>query len=382
MAIIVDPDDYPAVLDQLDRAEGPGPAFRFALAQKAFAHTGRYDTAIAATLATVTPGPDGFARGSAALLPAVLPIELQKVRDLRYGENPHQRGALYADATGPGPLAGAELLVEGKEMSFNNWLDVEAALTLAADLDPFGPAAVIVKHNNPCGAAVATSLAGAYGAALESDPVSAFGGIVAFSREADGDAARAMADVFTEVVVAPSFAAEAVDVFAERRGLRIVRAPLPTGVGLDLRILPGGALAQDRDHAPELDAGLLEVVSSRAPSEDEWRDLRFAWVVAMRVKSNAIVFAKDRATVGVGAGQMSRVDASFLAARKAGDRAVGSVMASDAFFPFPDAVEVAAEAGVTAVVHPGGSVRDAEVLAAAEARAMAVVVTGRRHFRH
>jgi len=204
---------------------------------------------------------------------------------------------------------------------------------------------------------------------------------VAFGREADEDAARAMAEVFTEVVVAPSFTAAALAAFAERKGLRVVRAPLPERGGLDVRVLPGGALVQDADAAPE-SAADLQVVSRRRPTEDEWLDLRFAWIVSMRVKSNAIVFARELATVGVGAGQMSRVDASVLAVRKAGDRAKGSVMASDAFFPFPDAVEVAADAGVTAVIHPGGSIRDEEVLAVAEARGMAVVVTGRRHFRH
>jgi phosphoribosylaminoimidazolecarboxamide formyltransferase/IMP cyclohydrolase len=190
-----------------------------------------------------------------------------------------------------------------------------------------------------------------------------------------------MAEVFTEVVVAPAFTQGALDAFGRRKSLRVVRAPMPSAGGFDLRVLPGGALVQERDAAPEASAD-LEVVSSRAPSENEWRDLRFAWTVAMRVKSNAIVFAKDLATVGVGAGQMSRVDASFLAVRKAGERSKGAVMASDAFFPFPDALEVAADAGVTAVIHPGGSIRDDEVLAAAEDRGMAVVLTGRRHFRH
>jgi len=240
---------------------------------------------------------------------------------------------------------------------------------------------VIVKHNNPCGAAVGRTPAAAYAGAFESDTVSAFGGIVAFSGEADEDAARAMAEVFIEVVVAPGFTEGTLEAFGQRKGLRVVRAPLPAAAGLDLRVLPGGALVQDRDAAPEASAD-LEIVSAREPSEDEWRDLRFAWTVAMRVKSNAIVFARDLATVGVGAGQMSRVDASFLAVRKAGDRAKGAVMASDAFFPFPDAVEVAADAGVTAVIHPGGSIRDDEVLAVAEDRGMAVVLTGRRHFRH
>jgi phosphoribosylaminoimidazolecarboxamide formyltransferase/IMP cyclohydrolase len=314
-------------------------------------------------------------------MPAFVALAFDKVTDLRYGENPHQRGALYRGSGGPGVLGGAEVLVEGKEMSFNNWLDVDAALTLAADLEHLGPAAVIVKHNNPCGAAVRDTLASSYASAFESDSVSAFGGIVAFGREADEDAARAMAEVFTEVVVAPGFTVAALAAFTQRKSLRVVRAPLPGPGGLDVRVLPGGALLQDADAAPE-SAADLQVVSTRPPTEDEWRDLRFAWIVSMRVKSNAIVFARELATVGVGAGQMSRVDASVLAVRKAGDRAKGSVMASDAFFPSPDAVEVAADAGVTAVIHPGGSIRDEEVLAVAEDRGMAVVVTGRRHFRH
>jgi len=370
VAVVVSPSRYGEVLDAIGDEGGLSIEMRRALAAEAFAHTAAYDAAVAGW----------FAKGDAAM-PAFVGLAFDKVTDLRYGENPHQHGALYRASGGPGVLGGAEVLVEGKEMSFNNWLDVDAALTLAADLEPLGPAAVIVKHNNPCGAAVRDTLASSYASAFESDIVSAFGGIVAFGREADEDAARAMAEVFTEVVVAPSFTAAALGVFAQRKGLRVIRAPLPEPGGLDVRVLPGGALVQDADAAPE-SAADLEVVSTRRPTEDEWHDLRFAWIVSMRVKSNAIVFARELATVGVGAGQMSRVDASVLAVRKAGDRAKGSVMASDAFFPFPDAVEVAADAGVTAVIHPGGSIRDDEVLAVAEDRGMAVVVTGRRHFRH
>ena len=370
VAVVVSPSRYGEVLDAIGDEGGLSIEMRRALAAEAFAHTAAYDAAVAGW----------FAKGDAAM-PAFVGLAFDKVTDLRYGENPHQHGALYRASGGPGVLGGAEVLVEGKEMSFNNWLDVDAALTLAADLEPLGPAAVIVKHNNPCGAAVRDTLASSYASAFESDTVSAFGGIVAFGREADEDAARAMAEVFTEVVVAPSLTAAALGVFAQRKGLRVIRAPLPEPGGLDVRVLPGGALVQDADAAPE-SAADLEVVSTRRPTEDEWHDLRFAWIVSMRVKSNAIVFARELATVGVGAGQMSRVDASVLAVRKAGDRAKGSVMASDAFFPFPDAVEVAADAGVTAVIHPGGSIRDDEVLAVAEDRGMAVVVTGRRHFRH
>ena len=370
VAVVVSPSRYAEILEALQTDGGLSLEVRRALAAEAFAHTAAYDAAVG-----------GWFAAADDALPGFVGLAFAKVADLRYGENPHQRGALYAATGGPGVLGGAEVLAEGKEMSFNNWLDVDAALTLAADLDHLGPAAVIVKHNNPCGAAVQGSLSAAYAAAFETDTVSAFGGIVAFGREVDEDGARAMADVFTEVVVAPSFTEGALAAFAERKGLRVVTAPLPEPGGLDVRVMAGGALVQDRDSAPE-GGDDLEVVSMRQPTEEEWRDLRFAWIVSMRVKSNAIVFARDLATIGVGAGQMSRVDASFLAARKAGDRAKGSVMASDAFFPFPDAVEVAADAGVTAVIHPGGSIRDEEVLAAAETRGMAVVVTGRRHFRH
>ena len=368
VGVVVSPERYGDVLAEIEREGGLTRETRRALSAEAFAHTAAYDAAVA-----------GWFAAAEEALPGFVGLAFEKLEDLRYGENPHQRGALYAEAAGPGPLGGAEVLIEGKEMSFNNWLDLEAAYALAADLSE--PAAVIVKHNNPCGAAVAATLAEAYGRAFASDTVSAFGGIVAFNREADEPAARAMADVFTEVVVAPGFTEEALEAFRTRRGLLVVRAPLIEGGGLDVRPLRDGALVQDRDGVGQTRAD-MEVVSAREPTDDEWRDLLFAWTIAMRVKSNAIVFAKEQATVGVGAGQMSRVDASFLAVRKAGERAVGAVMASDAFFPFPDAVEVAADAGVTAVIHPGGSIRDEDVLALAESRGMAVVVTGRRHFRH
>ncbi len=371
VGVVVRPARYHEVLEELRREGGLTAETRRALAAEAFAHTAAYDSAVAGWFAERRT-PEGA-------LPAFVGLALEKASDLRYGENPHQRGALFATSGGVGALGGARVLVEGKEMSFNNWLDADAAYALAAELD--GAAAVIVKHNNPCGAAIGDTPAEAYGKAFESDTVSAFGGIVAFNREADEAAARAMADVFTEVVVAPSYSDGALEAFGTRKGLRVVEAPLLDTGGLDIRPIAGGALVQDRDRVVERRPE-MERVSAREPTEGEWRDLLFAWAVAPRVKSNAIVFAKDLATVGIGAGQMSRVDASWLAVRKAGDRARGAAMASDAFFPFPDAVEVAADAGVTAVIHPGGSIRDADVLAAAEARGMAVVVTGRRHFRH
>jgi phosphoribosylaminoimidazolecarboxamide formyltransferase/IMP cyclohydrolase len=264
-------------------------------------------------------------------------------------------------------------------MSFNNWLDAEAAYSLVAALPP--TACVIVKHNNPCGVAVAAQQDEAYRRAFDCDTVSAFGGIVAFDAPCAGAAAEAMRDVFTEVVIAPGFEPEALAVFGERQNLRVLEAPLPETGGLDIRAMPGGALVQDRDVAGERRED-FEVVSSREPTEDEWRDLLLAWTIAWRVKSNTIVLVRDGATVGIGAGQMSRVDSSWIATRKAGDRAKGASLASDAFFPFPDALEVAADAGATAVIHPGGSKGDDAVLQAAEERGMAVVLTGRRHFRH
>jgi phosphoribosylaminoimidazolecarboxamide formyltransferase/IMP cyclohydrolase len=366
VAVVVSPARYDDLLTDLRREGGLSDERRRALAAEAFAHTAAYDAAVAAWFAA---GED---------LPSFVGLALDKVTDLRYGENPHQRGAVYTEAAGPGVLGGARVLLQGKEMSFNNWLDVEAAHGLAGSLPE--TACVIVKHNNPCGAAVRPDPAEAYRSAYESDPVSAFGGIVAFNVACDGDAADAMREVFTEVVVAPSFTEDALAAFGGRKGLRVVEAPLLTSGGLDVRPIPGGALVQDRDVVLRPHDAL--VMSAREPTEEEWADLLLAWTVAARVRSNAIVFVREEATVGVGAGQMSRVDASWLAVRKAGDRAKGASMASDAFFPFPDAVEVAADAGVTAVIHPGGSIRDDDVLAVADARGMAVVVTGRRHFRH
>ena len=370
VAVVVDPRRYGMILDELALEGGITRATRFALAAEAFAHTAAYDAAVAGWFAAREAGDDA--------LPSFAGLALTKVTDLRYGENPHQRGALYADVAGTGPLGGAQVL-QGKEMSFNNWLDAWAAYDLAIALPE--ASCVIVKHNNPCGAAARDTLAGSYAAAFECDSVSAFGGVVAFHGTCDVMAADAMRDVFTEVVIAPGFDDGALATFSARTNLRLVRAPLGQPAGFDIRALPGGALVQDPDAVRET-RDAFEVASSREPTDDEWDDLLFAWTIAWRVKSNTIVFARDRATVGIGAGQMSRVDSSWIAVRKAGDRAKGAVLASDAFFPFPDALEVAAEAGCTAVIHPGGSKGDEEVLRAAEARGMAVVLTGTRHFRH
>jgi phosphoribosylaminoimidazolecarboxamide formyltransferase/IMP cyclohydrolase len=368
VGVVVDPGRYEEVLAAI--AGGGLPAeLRASLAAEAFAHVARYDAAIAAWFAG-RGGDDGPSRDHS--------LGLERVSKLRYGENPHQRAALYREALAEGPLGGAAVL-QGKEMSFNNWLDAEAARRLSASFEE--PAAVIVKHNNPCGAAVSGSLDEAYRAALASDPASAFGGVVAFNARVDGAAAGAMAEVFTEVVVAPGFSEQALAAFASRANLRVVAAPLPGPPGLEVRPIDGGALIQDADVVSE-SRDEMKVVSRREPTDDEWADLLFAWTVAARVKSNAIVLASGRATVGVGAGQMSRVDAVDIACRKAAERAAGSAMASDAFFPFRDGVDRAAEAGVVAVIQPGGSVRDEEVVSAADEHGMAMVLTARRHFRH
>jgi phosphoribosylaminoimidazolecarboxamide formyltransferase / IMP cyclohydrolase len=380
VGVIVRPDRYDAVLAEIRLDGGLGDGTRRALATEAYAHTAAYDAAVATWFAAE----QADAQTAGEELPPFVGRTFEKASDLRYGENPHQRGALYRDANATGILGGARVLVEGKELSFNNWLDVASAYGLAALLRggaPDGTGCVIVKHNNPCGAAIRRDAAEAYRAAFASDTVSAFGGIVAFDGPCDGAAADAMRDVFTEVVVAPAFDDGSLDAFTARKGLRVIEAPLPSGGGLEIRPIDGGALVQDAD-AVVTARDTMEVVSEREPTAAEWDDLLLAWIVASRVRSNAIVFVKDGATVGVGAGQMSRVDASWLAVRKAGERARGASMASDAFFPFPDAVEVAADAGVTAVIHPGGSIHDDDVHAVADSRAMAVVVTGRRHFRH
>lgn len=368
VAVVVSPARYPEILEAVRGGGVPADA-RAALAEEAFAHVALYDAAIARWFRSLAAEEDH---------PRVVSVGLEQVASLRYGENPHQGAAVYREVLSAGPLGGAEV-IQGKEMSYNNWLDAEAARALAFALEH--AAAVIVKHHNPCGSAVGPTPAEAYRAALASDPVSAFGGVVAFNEDVDEAAAEAMAEVFTEVVIAPGFTDGALDAFGDRKSLRVVRAPAPPATAVEVRPIEGGALVQDADVVIE-GREEMKVVTRAHPTEDQWTDLLFAWTVAARVKSNAIVLAADRATVGVGAGQMSRVDAVDIACRKAGDRASGSVMASDAFFPFRDGVDRAAAAGVAALIQPGGSVRDAEVVEAADEHGMAMVLTGRRHFRH
>jgi phosphoribosylaminoimidazolecarboxamide formyltransferase/IMP cyclohydrolase len=377
VGVVTDPSDYGPVAEEIRTAGGLTRETRHRLARLAFAHTAEYDTAIARYFTGKLLEAADFEDEQ---LPHVVERSLTKVADLRYGENPHQRGGLYATPGGPGPLGGARVL-QGKEMSFNNWQDAEAARAVASLFDE-RPVAVIVKHHNPCGVAMADSLAEAYEKALDSDRVSAFGGIVAFNREADEGAARAMKPVFTEVVIAPGYTEGALAAFAERQNLRVVVAPLVRAAGgLDIRPVDDGALVQDLDVVVET-RDEMKVATSVEPTEAQWEDLLFAWKVAARVKSNAIVLVRGLATVGVGAGQMNRVISVDIASRQAGERSKGSVLASDAFFPFRDSIDRAAEAGVAAIIQPGGSMRDEEVLAAAEEHGIPMVLTGRRHFRH
>jgi phosphoribosylaminoimidazolecarboxamide formyltransferase/IMP cyclohydrolase len=369
VAVVVDPARYPEVLTAIREHGGVPEDLRARLAEAAFSHVALYDAAIASWFGSwaAEEGP-----------PAGVTPGFERLGPLRYGENPHQQAALYREVLTAGPLGGARVL-QGKEMSYNNWLDAEAARALASSFEE--PACVIVKHHNPCGAAATGDAARCYRDALASDPLSAFGGVVAFNVEVDVGAAEAMAEVFTEVLIAPGFTDEALAALAARENLRVVLSPRALLEGLEVRPIDGGALVQAADAVTESRAD-MKVATRREPSPGEWEGLLFAWRVAARVKSNAIVLAEGKRTVGVGAGQMSRVDAVEIARRKAGDRTRGSVLASDAFFPFRDGIDAAAEAGVTAVIQPGGSVRDDEVVAAADEHGMAMVFTGTRHFRH
>jgi phosphoribosylaminoimidazolecarboxamide formyltransferase/IMP cyclohydrolase len=372
---VCDPADYPAIIAALKTGE-PADALRRELALKAFAHTRDYDTAIVAYLS------DSGTTGETDAMPLQVALSLSRVQSLRYGENPHQVAALYATTPDAGPLGGT--LLQGKELSYNNLLDLDAAWRAAEAFAT--PAVVIVKHLSPCGMATADSVAAAFPAALASDPVSAFGGVIATSRPVDGAfvTALATADLFVEAVIAPGFDQTALDYFAaKKKNCRLVALgeAQADGPQVEYRSIRGGFVAQTRDQG-DPPGTAWRTVSARPPSLQEDAALRFAWLASQHVKSNAIVFATDGATVGIGGGLPSRVDAVMLAAAKAGDRARGAVMASDAFFPFPDGIEVAAAAGVTAVVQPGGSVRDDEVIAAADRLGLAMVFTDARHFRH
>jgi phosphoribosylaminoimidazolecarboxamide formyltransferase / IMP cyclohydrolase len=350
------------------------------LALAAFRRTARYDAAISAWLDEQVEEETDSLEAETEKFPKRRTVDYERVLGLRYGENPHQAAAYYAEVGGEHLLSGVKKL-QGREISFNNLYDLDAASTLLADLTDFGaPAAVIVKHANPCGAAVGESLADAYRKALASDPQSAFGGIVALGGEVDAELAAEISNVFTEILVAPDFTEEAREILSSKPNMRVLVAGPVARPQLSAKQVTGGILLQDTD-AVEDDSG-YKVVTEVLPSEQEMGDLLFVWRVARVVKSNAIVLARDGATVGVGAGQMSRVDSSEIAVKKAGEKAQGSVAASDAFFPFADGVEELAEAGIKAVIQPGGSVRDDEVIEAANRHGLAMVFTGRRHFLH
>jgi phosphoribosylaminoimidazolecarboxamide formyltransferase/IMP cyclohydrolase len=394
--VVVDPADYDRALEALSRPDGPDLSFRFEMARRAFAHTAAYDGMIAATLGGVRVDETArrFLRAAAddGSLPGTWQPSLVKIRDLRYGENPHQRGAWYAEEAMSGGARqgfGAATVHQGKELSFTNLLDLDAAARLALEFDE--PAAVVVKHTNPCGVATGASLADAYIRAREADALSAFGGIVGLNRPLDVETARALTATFIEAVIAPGLtdSAEVLAVLGTKANLRVVTGTFDDAGTRDARSILGAWLVQTRDRVTEAATAWPEsgttgprVVTRRAPTAPEWAALRFAWRVAAHVKSNAIVFTGTDVTLAVGAGQMSRVDAVNAAVLKGGDRLRGSVAASDAFFPFRDGLDAIAKAGATAVVQPGGSVRDREVIAAADEHGLAMVFTGMRHFRH
>ncbi|RNJ61406.1 MAG: bifunctional phosphoribosylaminoimidazolecarboxamide formyltransferase/IMP cyclohydrolase PurH [Porphyrobacter sp. IPPAS B-1204] len=397
VTILTDPADYATLVEEMDANGGAtSPAFRIRMAGKAYARTAAYDSAIANWFAfgDAFTHPLGTEALHATPFTETMPLAFKRADVLRYGENPHQSAAVYVpQGVGARGVPQAAQL-QGKELSYNNLNDADAALELAAEFAGQEPAVVIVKHANPCGVAQSGSLLEAWEAALACDSVSAFGGIVAVNTELDAATAEAISAIFTEVVIAPSVSAEAREIFAKKKNLRLLECgtlPDPRRGGFAMKTIAGGMLIQSRD-AGAVSLNDLKVVTKRAPTEQELKDCLFAWTVARHVKSNAIVYAKDGATAGIGAGQMNRRDSARIAAIKAREaaethswaapRTAGSAVASDAFFPFADGLISAAEAGATAVIQPGGSIRDDEVIAAADAAGLAMVFTGMRHFRH
>ena len=378
VAVVTSPVDYPAIAEELARSGGGlSLETKWRLAQKAFATTAAYDSAIASTLERVPA--DFQVLPTSEAFPQTLRLSFQKNLDLRYGENPHQKAAMYSDGSGAG-VANARQ-IQGKELSYNNIVDLQAAWDLAQEFDP-NEAAVcaIIKHTNPAGTATGKTIAEAYKRALECDPVSAFGGVIGVNRPIDAEAAEEMHKLFLEVIAAPGFDEAAKAKFATKKNLRLVEVKAAPQKWI-LKNVSGGILLQDNDSRPLHDVD-LKVVTQRAPTPEETRAMLFAWKVCKHVKSNAIVYARDGQTVGVGAGQMSRVDSAKIGAMKAQLPLKGTVAASDAFFPFPDGVEEIAKAGATAIIQPGGSQRDPEVIAAADRLGLAMLFTGVRHFRH
>jgi phosphoribosylaminoimidazolecarboxamide formyltransferase/IMP cyclohydrolase len=388
IAVVIDPSDYPQVLSELKSPEGLQKKTKFALAKKVFAHTAAYDGMITNYLTALEDGAEGHghavpARGG---YPATFTLQITKVQDMRYGENPHQSAAFYRDAQpAPGTLASWKQL-QGKELSFNNIADSDAAWECVKTFDV--PACVIVKHANPCGVAIGANVGEAYAKAFKTDPTSAFGGIIAFNRPLDGAAAEAVVRQFVEVVIAPSVTPEARAIFAAKQNVRVLEVPLPEGAhamnALDFKRVGGGVLLQSTD-SRNVAQSELKVVTKVQPTAEQMVDLMFAWKVAKFVKSNAIVFCANGMTMGVGAGQMSRIDSARIASIKAENAGLtlkGTAVASDAFFPFRDGLDVVCDAGATCVIQPGGSMRDEEVINAADERGIAMVMTGTRHFRH
>ncbi|HET9532279.1 MAG TPA: bifunctional phosphoribosylaminoimidazolecarboxamide formyltransferase/IMP cyclohydrolase, partial [Blastocatellia bacterium] len=383
VAVVVDPADYPVIADEMDANGGSlSRLTRLRLARHAFETTARYDMAISEFLVgsvVLDPETERLRVEKQKVMPARFTVFAKKAMDLRYGENPHQRAALYIQPEREGGIAGAEQL-QGKELSFNNLIDLEAAWALVSELT--GTASVIIKHTNPCGAATGADPLEAFEKAKATDPVSAFGGIIGFNTTVTEAAARAVAATFFEAVVAPDYEPGATTALASKKNLRVMRVRPASDPSYDIRVISnGGLLVQDRD-GEIIDESKLRVVSQRQPSEQEINALNFAWVIAKHVKSNAIVYAREGQLVGVGAGQMSRVDSVKIGAMKAQLPLEGTVLASDAFFPFRDGIDEAARAGVTAVIQPGGSVRDEEVIAAANEHNLAMLFTGMRHFKH
>ena len=383
VAVVVDPADYALLLEQLDRADGIDAPTRLFFAQKAFRHSGRYEAAIAGYFSQLQAGPDGYTTvESDDVFPYRLSLSFEKVQDLRYGENPHQRAAFYSDLGSTVYSVAAARKLQGKELSFNNLLDLDAAWRLVTELEE--SACVIVKHTNPCGTGLGSTPIECFERAWAGDPVSAFGGILAFNRRLDAASAEKLAAVFVEAVIAPGFEPEAKRLLAGKKNLRVMdmdTTGLHRVTGFDHRRLIGGALVQEWD-LHRLEREKCEIVSKRKPSKEEWQALLLAWTVVKHVKSNAIVFANTEQTVAVGGGQTSRVDAARFAVMKAKLPLEGTVAASDGFFPFRDGLDEIAKAGATAVIQPGGSVKDPEVVAAADEHKLALVFTGVRHFRH
>lgn len=378
VTVVVDPDDYETVLTELKEKGEVSVETNFRLAKKVYQHTARYDAAISNYLGQI----EGEKKVS--LFPETFTFQVKKVQDLRYGENPHQKAAFYREYLQTEPCVSNSIQLQGKELSFNNLLDVDSAFETVKEFDEI--AVVIIKHNNPCGVATSSvSLADAYRKARDCDPVSAFGGVVGLNRPVDHETAEEMAKIFLEVIIAPGYTPEALDVLKVKKDLRLLQSPPLGGSflrgGFDLKKVVGGLLLQERDlgMVPMKD---WKVVTRRQPTEQELRAMAFGWRVAKHVKSNAIVLVREDRTIGIGAGQMSRVDSTRLAVMKAQSPTKGTVLASDAMFPFRDGVDAAAEAGAVAVIQPGGSIRDDEVIAAANEHNMAMVFTGMRHFRH